>query len=365
MKVKYVDLAVQYENRVPEFLQAIERVLTSGNLILGEEVQKFEENFARYCGVKYAVGVANGTDALILAMRVLGVGEGDEVIVPPNSFLATASSVVLAGANPVFADVRSDLNINPDLIKKAITPKTKAIIPVHLTGRPADMKPILEIAVKHNLHVIEDAAQAVGAEYRGKRVGSFGVMGCFSFHPLKNLAAAGDAGAITTNVEGLYKRLLKARNHGLKNRDECEFWSQNSRLDALQAAILNVKMKFIDDWTEKRRRNAEFYIKNLDGLAELPVDRAYEKSVYHTFVVQTEKRDGLKAYLEHKGIETKIHYPIPIHLQQAAKEWGYGEGDFPETEKQRERMLSLPIYPELAREMQEEVVKRIKEFKAE
>ncbi|MBM3309197.1 MAG: DegT/DnrJ/EryC1/StrS family aminotransferase, partial [Candidatus Altiarchaeales archaeon] len=210
MQVKYVDLSKQYKEKMPEFLKAVEKVLNSGNLVLGEEVKKFEGKFAKYCQTKYAIGVANGTDALILSMKALEVGHGDEVIVPPNSFLATASSVILAGAKPVFVDVRGDLNINPDLIERAITKKTKAIIPVHLTGRPADMKPIIEIARKHNLYVIEDAAQAVGAEYYGKRVGSFGIAGCFSFHPLKNLGAAGDAGAITANSEELYKKLLKA-----------------------------------------------------------------------------------------------------------------------------------------------------------
>jgi len=364
MPVKYVDLARQYEGILPEVVKAVEQVLKSGNFILGPQVKKLEEDFARYCNAKYAVGVANGTDALILAMKALGIGAGDEVIVPPNSFLASASSVVLVGAKPVFVDVCEDFNINPTLIEKAITKKTKAIMPVHLTGRPCDMDSIMDIAKKHGIQVIEDCAQAVGAEYRKRKVGSFGIAGCFSFHPLKNLAAAGDGGIITTSDEKVYKRLLTARNHGLKSRDECEFWSINSRLDEIQAAILNVKMKHIDRWNDMRRKNAEYYINCLSGLVEVPREKPFERSVYHTFIVKTDRRGEMKAFLEDKGIETKIHYPIPIHLQQAAKSLGYNEESFPETARQRDTMLSLPIYSEMSRDMQDEVIAGIKEFKS-
>ena len=227
MKVPYVNLALQHKSLKSEILQAIEEVLNHGMFVLGDEVREFERMFADYCQVKYAVGVNSGTDALILAMKALGIGEGDEVITVPNSFLATASSIVLAGAKPVFVDVRDDYNINPELIEPAITTRTKAILPVHLTGRPADMKTIMEIAGKHNLYVIEDCAQAIGAEYKGKRVGGFGDIGCFSLHPLKNLNALGDGGIITTDQEETYEYILKDQNHGLRNRDECDFLAYN------------------------------------------------------------------------------------------------------------------------------------------
>ena len=259
MKIPYVDISAQYCSIKYEILKEVEDVLASGQVILGEVVNNFEESFAALCHTKYAVGVANGTDALMLSMKALGIGEGDEVLTVPNSFIATASSIVLVGAQPVFVDVGDDFNIDPDKIERAITSKTKAIIPVHLTGRPADLNPILNIANKYGLSVIEDAAQAARAEYEKQRVGSFGATGCFSFHPLKNFNAFGDGGAITTNDIKLYQKLLKLRNHGLRNRDECEFWGYNSRLDAIQAAILNVKLKYLEKWVNRRRKIAFIY----------------------------------------------------------------------------------------------------------
>ena len=337
MKVPFVNLGLQNRLIKDELLSIVSGLLDSGQFILGEDLAKFEKSFAHLCGTTYAVGVANGTDALFLSMKVLGIGQGDEVITAPNSFLASASSICLAGATPVFADVREDFNIDPEQIRKVISPKTKAIIPVHLTGRPADLDAILSIAHEYHLAVIEDCAQAVCAEYNDKPVGSFGNLGCFSLHPLKNLSACGDGGVITTSNEDLYHQLLKARNHGLRNRDECEFWSYNSRLDNIQAAMLNVKLNKLSEWTERRRKIASYYFERISGLNLIvPADKPFEKSVYHTFIIQTVKRDELKNFLYEKGIDTKIHYPVPIHLQDAAKYLGYKKEDFPVTEKKTE-----------------------------
>lgn len=362
IQVPYINLPLQHRPLKPQLLAAVERVLDHGQFILGPEVATFEERFAAYCGTRYAIGVDNGTSALFLVLRALGIGPGDEVITPPNSFLASASCVALVGARPVFVDVRDDYNIDPDLLEDAITLRTRAIIPVHLTGRPADMHPILEIAQRHGLHVVEDCAQAVGARYHDQRVGSFGVAGCFSLHPLKTLNAIGDSGVITTNDPDLQKKLLQARNHGLRNRDECEFWSYNCRLDTIQAAMLMVKMDYTDQWTEARRDNAAFYQKQLCKLAQVPEDQPYEYAVYHTFIIQTDKRDELQQYLMNQGVETKVHYPIPIHLQRAARELDYPPGSFPVTERQTQHILSLPMYPELTDIQRDWVVYAIKRF---
>ncbi len=361
--VPYLNLGLQHKNIKADILRSIETILDSGQFILGEETQKFEKQFAELAGTKYALGVANGTDALFLSMLALGIGKGDEVITAPNSFLASASSIAICGAKPVFADVRDDFNLDPALVEKAITNKTKAIIAVHLTGRPAPLNELLAIAKKHNLHLLEDCAQAVGATYHGKPVGSFGTTGCFSLHPLKNLAACGDGGVITTNDEKIYKHLLVARNHGLVNRDECSFWSYNSRLDNLQSAILNVKLKELSKWTNRRREIASMYSNALQDLdLILPIDKPHEKAVYHTYIIQTKKRDLLKEYLAGQGIDTKIHYPLPIHLQDAAKELGYRKGDFPVTEKQTDTILSLPVFAELTNEQVNYVSASIRNF---
>ncbi len=363
MQVPYINLALQHKLIKGEILSSIGNVLENGQFILGEELAKFEKAFAVLHGTKYAIGVANGTDALFLSLKAIGIKPSDEVITAPNSFLASASSIVIAGGVPVFADVKEDFNLDPEKVEKAITPQTKAIIVVHLTGRPAPMDELMAIAKKHNLHIIEDAAQAVGASYKNKPVGGFGTTACFSLHPLKNLSAGGDGGVITTNDESIYKYLLVARNHGLKNRDECAFWSYNSRLDNLQAALLNVKMKYLNNWTERRRHIANLYyeqFKNLPMIA--PHDKPYEKAVYHTFIIQTEKRNALKEYLAGKGVDTKIHYPLPIHYQEAAKGLGYKKGDFPVTEKQAETILSIPVYPELTDEQVNYVIEEVGNF---
>jgi dTDP-4-amino-4,6-dideoxygalactose transaminase len=362
LRVPYVDLGGQYGSIKQEVMEAISRTLDSGWFILGKEVEAFEAAFAEMHGVPYAVGVNSGTDALILVMQALGIGAGDEAIVPPNSYLASASAVALVGATPVFVDVAEDYNLDPAKIEAAITPRTKAIVAVHLTGRPANMEAIMAIADKHGLHVLEDAAQAVGARYQGKPVGSFGTAGGFSLHPLKNLSAAGDGGVITTHDEALYRRLLKARTHGHPNRDECEFWSMNSRLDALQAAILNVKIKHVEGWNARRREIAEIYQARIADYVWVPQDKPGEYAVYHTFIVQTEQRDALQQYLKEAGVDTKIHYPIPIHLQQSAAYLGYQEGDMPVTERQTETILSLPVFPELNDEQIYYVCEVIAEF---
>jgi dTDP-4-amino-4,6-dideoxygalactose transaminase len=361
-RIPYVNLAESHRGLKDELLQAVGRVLDHGGFILGEEVAAFETEFAAYCGTRFAVGVANGTDAITLALKALGIGSGDEVITAPNSFLASASAIALAGARPVFVDVGDDYNLDPGLLEAAITPRTRAILPVHLTGRSADMDEILTVARKHDLAVVEDAAQAVGARYRNQRVGSFGAAGCFSLHPLKNLNACGDGGVIATNHEPLYRHLLKARNHGLRTRDECEFWSLNSRLDAMQAAMLRVKLPHLDSWTEARRRHAAFYRERLAGVVQVPVEQPHEFCVYHTFVVQADRRDELQHYLDERGIETKIHYPFAIHQQEAARSLGYGPGSFPVAERQVSRILSLPVYPELTDTQLERVANAISSF---
>ncbi|OGS27834.1 MAG: hypothetical protein A2297_06735 [Elusimicrobia bacterium RIFOXYB2_FULL_48_7] len=367
MKIPYINLKAEHKALKKQILKEVAKVLDSANFILGPEVQEFEKNAAKYCGTKYAVGLNSGTDALFLALKVLGVGPGDEVITAPNSFVASASVIVAVGAVPVFVDVRDDMNINPDLIEEKITSKTKAIMPVNLTGKMCDMDRILSIAEKHNLYVVEDSAQSIGAEYRGKRAGSFGDVNCFSLHPLKTLNACGDAGFITTNDEEIYTKLTKLRNIGMKNRNEVQYWGYNSRLDSIQAAIINLKFKKLDSWIKARRKIADYYRKNLRGLAEkglimLPSEDKHEKPAYHTFIIQVDKRDELQQYLLENGVETKIHYPIPIHLQEAAKGLGYKEGDFPVIERQVKRILSLPVYQELTKKQQDYIITQIKGF---
>lgn len=364
INIPYVNIAGQHTAIKAELMEAVSAVIDWGQFILGNEVEKFEKHFSKLCNVPFAIAVNSGTDALTLALRVLGIGPGDEVITVPNSFISSTSCIVLAGARPVFVDVRGDYNMDPEKLEEAVTSKTKAILPVHLTGRPADMDPILQVAEAHGLYVLEDCAQSVLAEYRGRHVGSLGDVGCFSLHPLKTLSACGDGGVITTDDEKLFERLKVLRNIGLKTRDNCVAWSGNSRLDTLQAAILLVKMKYLESWTEKRRANAAIYQQGLAGVSglEVPVDRPFEKSVYHTFVIQADRRSELRQYLGEKGIGTAIHYPVPIHLQPVARELGYGPGSFPIAEQQADRILSLPIYQELKTDDIHFIVDRIREF---
>ena len=363
MVVPYVNLIGQHKALKAEILKAVEDVLDRADFIMGKAVVQFEEAFARYCSTQYAIGVNSGTDALFLSLKALDIGPGDEVITVPNSFIATVSAIVATGARPVLVDVEEDsFNIAPSLIEGAMTPQTKAIIPVHLTGRPANMKEIVKIAVHHGVHIIEDAAQAIGAAHRGQRVGTFGILGCFSLHPLKNLSACGDGGVIVTNSEKLYERINVLRKCGLKNRDESPEFGYNSRLDTMQATILNVKFQHIDAWNQKRRENAHYYRENLGDVVMVPQEHEDETAVYHTYVIRAQSRDELKAFLQMQGIETKIHYPIPIHLQEAAGGLGYKVGDFPVTERHTDEILSLPIYPELTAEQMDKVVRAIRNF---
>ncbi|MFC1768263.1 DegT/DnrJ/EryC1/StrS family aminotransferase [Nanoarchaeota archaeon] len=362
MKVKYVDIPLQYQNLKSELLPKIESVLESGHFVFGPLLESLEKRFASHCSTKYAIGVANGTDALFLSLKALGIGTGDEVITAPNSFISTAAAIAHTGAKPVFADVREDFNLDPSKIENAITDKTKAIMPVHLTGRLSDMDPIIDIANKHNLEIIEDSAQAFGAKYNGKMAGSFGITGCFSLHPLKNLNAYGDGGIITTSNDDIYNKLIELRNHGLVNRDECKNWAFNSRLDAIQATIVDSKLDHIGEWNKKIKEIASIYREELQDTVTVPKDKPHEDPVYHTFIIQHNKRNELQQHLLNQGVETKIHYPIPIHLQNAASYLGYKKGDFPVCESQAERILSLPIYPELTMDQVKYVINEIKSF---
>lgn len=362
--IPYVDLAAQHAPLRGRLLDAVARVLDHGQFILGEEVQRFERAFADLCGTRYAVGLNSGTDALVLALRVLGIGPGDEVITVPNSFVASTSCIRLLGATPVFVDVRQDYTIDVDLVEAAITPRTRAILPVHLTGRPCDMDALMEVADRRGVPVVEDCAQAVMASYGRQRVGAFGKFGCFSLHPLKTLNACGDGGVLTTSDPELYDQVLLLRNIGLRTRDDCVLWAGNSRLDSLQAALLLVKLEFLAAWTEGRRRNAALYRQRLEGIAEIaiPDDSERATAVYHTFVVQAERRDDLRRFLAAHDIGTAIHYPVPIHLSRAGRELGYGAGSFPVAEAQAAKILSLPVYPELTELDLDRVCRAIETF---
>ena len=364
MRIPYNNVAGQHSVLKAEILEAVAQVIDHGYFILGKEVTQFEEKFSLLCGSKFSIGLNSGTDALILALRAFNIGAGDEVITATNSFVSSASCVALVGARPVLADVRGDFNIDPEQLEPLITSRTKAIIPVHLTGHPADMDPILAIAKKHNLYVIEDAAQAILAEYKGKPVGSFGDAGCFSLHPLKTLNACGDGGVLSTGNKEIFEQVKLLRNIGLINKNECVLWSGNSRLDTMQAAILLVKMKYLEQWTEKRRANARFYQETLKDVpqVQVPFDTPDTKSVYHTFIIQADRRDELKEFLASQGIGTAVKYPYPIHLQPVGRQLGYGPGCFPVAEKQAERILSLPIYPELSESDLQFVASSIRSF---
>ena len=362
-KVPYVNFKAQYEAEKADLARITNEVFASGWLIGGERVEALEEELAAYCGVKQVVTLNSGTDALILGMKALGIGPGDEVITPPNSFVASTAAIVALGATPVFADVGDGINIDPAKVEAAVTPRTKAIMPVHLSGRIADMDAINSIANEHNLNVIEDAAQSIGSTYKGEKSGSLGSIGCFSAHPLKNLNAAGDAGFLTTNNPDIAERVRLLRNHGLKDRNTVVEWGTVSRLDTLQAAILRYRLSKLENAIRARRANAERYKSKLNGDAmAFPVGKDHEFNTFHTFIIQVENRDALQAYLLEHGIETAIHYPIPIHLQPAAKNLGYGEGDFPACETQAQRILSLPIHQYLTNEDLDWVAETVNRF---
>ena len=361
-KVPFVSIDKQFKNNSKELTDTFIDCAQSGQYILGEKVEMFEAELAKVCGSKFCLTVGNGTDALIISLKLLNISKEDEVILPVNSFIASAGSIIACGAKPVFCDIDETLNIDFKKIEGCITKKTKAIMPVHLTGRPANLKKINKIAHKYNLKIIEDAAQAIGAKYYNKPVGSLGNIAAFSLHPLKNFFIMGDGGFITTNDINLYERGRLLRNHGLINRDIASEWGLNSRLDAIHCSIGLKKLKYLDKNTERFREIASIYSKNLKGYVELPEEKDYEFSVFHNFVIQTQFRNRLMEFLNIEGIETKIHYPIPLHLQPAAKHLGYKKGDFPIAEKINLNQLSLPIYPEISEKEIFLIINKIKEF---
>ncbi|OHB23165.1 MAG: hypothetical protein A2939_00290 [Parcubacteria group bacterium RIFCSPLOWO2_01_FULL_48_18] len=366
-KVRYVYLDKQFADP-DRYWQRAKEVVARGDFTLGKAEQEFETRFAQKFGVQHAIGVGNGTDALFLALKALGVGPGDEVITAPNSFVASAGAIALTGARPAFADVRDDYTIDPASIEQHITPKTKALLPVHLCGNPADMYPILEIAKKHKLFIVEDAAQAASAQYDGKYVGSFASAAGFSFHPQKILNLWGDGGMITTNDGDFAARLRLMRNHGLKNRNEVVFFSGNSRLDTFHAAVASVMFEELDGVVAKRTTWAKLYdelLRPLEPNVHVPNRRLNQASinpVYTTYIVQVKRREQLIEFLKTKGVEALVHYPIPIHLQEAARYLGYTKGDFPVCEKQADEILTLPIHQYLAEQDVRYVCDSIREF---
>ncbi len=368
LRFPFLDLRAQFETQREEIVAAVLRVFESQKFIQGEEVLSFEELMAAFIGVREAIGCASGTDALELSLRACGIGPGDEVITPTYTFGATAAAVANIGARPVFVDIRPDtFNIDPQAIASAVTPKTRAIIPVHLYGLPADMGPILDLAAARGLSVIEDAAQATGAVYHGKRAGSLGNSGCLSFYPTKNLACAGDGGMVTTNDPKLADRLRLLRDQGSRERYKYEILGTNSRLDALQAAVLKVKLQRLDQWTQARQAKARLYGElftkaGLSEVVKLPSTPEGCEHVFNLYVLRCPERDALRAHLRKSGIPTEIYYPVPLHLQPAFARLGYRAGQFPEAEKAGREVLAIPLYPEIPEEHQNEVVNTIAAF---
>jgi len=362
--INLVNLTEQYHSIQREIDKAISDVLESGHFILGPTVSEFEKAVAKYLGVEYAIGVASGTDALVLALRAFGIGPCDEVIVPAYTFFATAGAVLLVGAKPVFVDINPiTYTINIDQIEEKITPKTRAIIPVHLYGHPAEMEEILLIGQKHGLKIIEDNAQAFGSTYKGQKTGSIGDVACLSFFPTKNLGAFGDAGMVVTNDPQVADQVKRLRTHGWQKKYFSEEVGYNSRLDAIQAAILKVKLPYVDEWNNKRREIAGFYSQQLSALGlTVPVEKPWGKHVYHLYIIHCQQRDALQAFLKSKGISSEVYYPLPPHLATPCQAFGYRTGDFPVAEMASQETLALPMYPELTADQQTEVVNAIAEF---
>ncbi|MFO7667997.1 MAG: DegT/DnrJ/EryC1/StrS family aminotransferase [Desulfobacterales bacterium] len=375
MKVPLLDLKGQYKTIKDEILDVTGEIFESQYFILGPHVKKLEQEITAYCSVKHALGVSSGTDALIISLMAAGIGQGDSVITSPYTFFATAGSIARVGAKPVFVDIDPDTyNISPEKISEAVCSMNasersvlKAIIPVHLYGQCADMDPVLEISKKFNLLIIEDAAQAIGSEYKGRRAGSLGHFGCFSFFPSKNLGAFGDGGIVTTNAETFYEKLDILRVHGSHPKYYHRYIGGNFRLDALQAAIVSVKLKYLDGWTSARQKNAERYRKLFEGAGllekiRLPAERE-SRHIYNQFVIQvSDKRDELRKHMTEAGIGTEIYYPVPLHLQECFSYLGYKKGDMPVSEHAAASTIALPIYPELTVDMQSYVVEQIKNF---
>ncbi len=360
--IPLLDLRAQYQSHREEILNAIERVLDGMTLFLGPEQAAFEREFAAYCGVEHGVGVSNGTDALNLALRACGIGAGDEVITVSNTFIATVEAISLVGARTVFVDVDPETyTLDPNQLAKALTQRTRAIMPVHLFGHPADMDPIMAFAREHHLVVIEDASQAQGATYKGKRVGSIGDIGCFSLYYSKNLGAYGEAGVCVTNSAEYASAMRLFRDHGSRVRYQHEIIGTNARLDEIQAAVLRVKLPYLDGWNERRREHAATYTRALTGVVSAtPSAQPWAGHVFYVYVVRVADRDRVRHELEAQGVLTGVHYPIPCHLQPACADLGYARGDFPVTEAYADQILSLPLYPELTAEQIETVIDSVK-----
>jgi dTDP-4-amino-4,6-dideoxygalactose transaminase len=374
-KVPFFDLAVQFKSVEHEIRSALDEVFQNQQFIMGPKVQALEEAMAQYCQTRYAVGVASGSDALLLSLMALGIGTGDEVVLPPFTFFATAGSVSRLGATPVFVDIdRETYNIDPSKIEEKITARTKAIIPVHLFGQCTDMNPLLKIAKERKLFIVEDAAQALGAEYKpkvgseGRRAGKIGDLGCFSFYPTKNLGAFGDAGMVVTDNPGLAEKVKLLRVHGSQPKYFHKAIGINSRLDTIQAAILLVKFKYLEKWTAERQRKAERYQELFENLPDsvngfkLPTVQFQNRHIFHQYVIRVPERDGLRQFLTEEGIGTDIYYPVPLHLQECYSFLKYRRGDLPISEKASEEVLALPIFPELTEDQQRVIVSRIKAF---
>ncbi len=364
MSIPFIDFKEQNRLIQTEVDLGFKKVMEKGDFILGEQAHMFEESFSKYCEAQYGVGVNSGTDALHLAMAALDIQDGDEVIVPTHTFIATALCVSFCRAKPVFVDIEDDTyNIDPKAIEKAITKKTKAIIPVHIYGQPANMDEIIAIARKHGIKIVEDAAQAHGSRYKGKRVGSLGDVACFSFYPTKSLGACGDAGMIVTNDKAIYEKALMLRDYGRKGRYEHKIKGTNSRLDTIQAVVLNAKLKHLDQWNEMRAKNAAYYaelLKPLTGVVA-PITKSDRTHVFQTYAIRLPNRDKVMTSLQAKGIGALIHYPISLHLQEAYAELGYKRGSFPIAEKVADEILSLPMFPHMNKEQIETVVGALKE----
>jgi dTDP-4-amino-4,6-dideoxygalactose transaminase len=370
--VPFLDLTRQYKKIKEEILSATQRVYEKGRFILGEEVSTFEKEFSHYCGVRYGVGVGSGTDALYLALKAAGIGEGDEVVTVANSFIATALAISFTGAKPLFVDIDpKTYTMDPNHLELLLKRqkgrdsgrKIKAVLPVHLYGHPAEMDSIMEIADRYDLIVIEDACQAHGAKYGKKKVGSFGAMGCFSFYPTKNLGGYGDGGMVVTNHKKYDQKLRLLRCYGEREKYQHILKGHNSRLDEIQAALLRIKLKYLDQWNEERRRKAKLYTKMLSPLRVVcPTEKKGVRHVFHLYTIKTKKRDSLQTFLKKKGIETLIHYPIPISLQKAYRELGYRKEDLPSTNQWSRKILSLPFFPEMKEYEMEEVAEGIRCF---
>lgn len=363
-RVPLLDMSRQYATLKDQLNAAVLNVMAHGKFILGPEMKQFEKDAAAFVGVKHAIGVASGTDALLLALRAAGVGPGDEVILPAFSFFATAGVVSRLGATPKFIDIDPETyNSDPTQIEAAITPKTKAVMPVHLFGQCADMTPIVELAKAKGLTVVEDAAQALSSSYKETRAGALGDMGCFSFYPTKNLGGMGDGGMITTNNDQLADELLRLRVHGARPKYYNQTVGYNSRLDTMQAAVLAVKLPHLDSWSQARREHAAYYDEKLADLAvDLPVVRDYGVHIYNQYTIALDRRDEFRDHLKSRNIGHEIYYPVPLHLQECYKDLGYKPGDLPVSERAAARVCSLPIFPELTYEEQDYVVKAVADF---